>query len=94
MHDAVELEGAGVPTAVIVTEAFLHEAQVQRAALGMVQELSANYVHVDGAPGSGLLKHAVYHKPHGVGVDESCIWGDYFYLEALVRLTRTWQPYW
>ncbi|MEK6709114.1 MAG: hypothetical protein AABZ64_00900 [Nitrospinota bacterium] len=35
MHDAVELEGAGVPTAVIVTEAFLHEAQVQRAALGM-----------------------------------------------------------
>jgi hypothetical protein len=29
------LEGHGLPTAVIVTEAFVHEAHVQRAALGM-----------------------------------------------------------
>ncbi|MCY3845419.1 MAG: hypothetical protein OXH69_17990 [Acidobacteria bacterium] len=34
MHDAVALEARGVPTAVIVTEAFLHEANVQRTALG------------------------------------------------------------
>lgn len=69
-------------------------AQYESAALGMVRELSTNYVNVDGAPGSGLLKHGVYHKPNGIGVDESCIWGDYFYLEALVRLTRSWTPYW
>lgn len=35
MHDGVHLEQLGVPTAVIVTETFLHEAHVQRAALGM-----------------------------------------------------------
>jgi len=35
MHDAISLEELGVPTAVIVTEAFLHEAHMQRAALGM-----------------------------------------------------------
>jgi hypothetical protein len=35
MHDAVRLEAAGIPTAVIVTTEFLHEAHVQRAALGM-----------------------------------------------------------
>ena len=35
MHDGVSLEQLGVPAAVIVTEAFLHEAHVQRAALGM-----------------------------------------------------------
>lgn len=35
MHDAISLEEKGVPTAVVVTEVFLHEAQVQRAALGM-----------------------------------------------------------
>lgn len=35
MHDAVELETLGRPTAVIVTDGFLHEAHVQRAALGM-----------------------------------------------------------
>jgi unsaturated chondroitin disaccharide hydrolase len=32
--------------------------------------------------------------PNRVGVDESCIWGDYFYFEALVRLSRVWRPYW
>jgi len=35
MHDGFSLESLGVPTAVIVTTAFLHEAKVQRAALGM-----------------------------------------------------------
>jgi unsaturated chondroitin disaccharide hydrolase len=71
-----------------------HRGNFQRAATGMVHELSSRYLIADGAPGSGLLKHAVYHKPNRIGVDECCIWGDYFYLEALVRLTRSWNPYW
>jgi len=69
-------------------------AAYQAAAAGMVQELAENYLNQTAAPGGGLLQHAVYHKPHGIGVDESCIWGDYFFLEALVRLQRDWQPYW
>lgn len=35
MHDAIELEARGIPTAVIVTSEFVREAKVQRAALGM-----------------------------------------------------------
>lgn len=35
MHDAVELESAGRPTAVIVTSEFLLEARTQRDALGL-----------------------------------------------------------
>ena len=35
MHDGIRLEAAGVPTAVIVTSEFVHEAEVQRAALGL-----------------------------------------------------------
>jgi hypothetical protein len=35
MHDAVELEGRGLPTAMIITTEFQLEAQVQRDALGM-----------------------------------------------------------
>lgn len=66
----------------------------EAAAIGMVQELAANYLNRSDAPGSGLLLHGVYHKPQGIGVDECCIWGDYFLLEALVRLQRDWQPYW
>jgi hypothetical protein len=35
MHDAIQLETSGIPTAVLVTTVFLHEAKVQREALGM-----------------------------------------------------------
>ena len=35
MHDGIGLEAAGRPTAVIITSEFLHEAEVQRDALGM-----------------------------------------------------------
>jgi unsaturated chondroitin disaccharide hydrolase len=66
----------------------------QRAALRTVRQLSEHYHGDDATPGGGLLLHAVYHKPHRIGVDESCIWGDYFYLEALLRLSRSWNSYW
>jgi hypothetical protein len=35
MHDGMSLESLGVPAAVIVTTEFVHEAKVQREALGM-----------------------------------------------------------
>jgi hypothetical protein len=35
MHDGIRLETSGRPTAVIVTAEFVHEAEVQREALGM-----------------------------------------------------------
>jgi hypothetical protein len=35
MHDAIRLETLGIPTAVVVTTVFVHEAKVQREALGM-----------------------------------------------------------
>lgn len=45
---------------------------------------------------NGLLQHGVYSIPDGLGVDECCIWGDYFYMEALVRLWKenNWNCYW
>jgi unsaturated chondroitin disaccharide hydrolase len=47
---------------------------------------------IDGS--NALLLHAVYHMPNKAGVDEACIWGDYYYLEALMRLGGDWEPYW
>ena len=35
MHDGISLETQNRPTAVVVTAEFRHEAEVQRAALGM-----------------------------------------------------------
>ncbi|MCD8105587.1 MAG: glycoside hydrolase family 88 protein [Lachnospiraceae bacterium] len=51
-------------------------------------------------PGAGLLLHGTYSKksPYNTcteeGVDEYTSWGDYFYMEALTRLTRDWKSYW
>jgi len=69
-------------------------AAYEGAALATVETLGTRYLLPPGPPGTGVLAHAVYHMPNRVGVDEACIWGDYFFLEALVRLTRAWEPYW
>lgn len=40
----------------------------------------------DATPGwEGIIKHGVYHTRKGLGVDESVMWGDYFFVEALVK---------
>ncbi len=49
---------------------------------------------------NGLLLHGTYARAsefnpcRNRGVDECNTWGDYFYLEALTRLTINWNLYW
>ncbi|MDL2300906.1 glycoside hydrolase family 88 protein [Lachnospiraceae bacterium OttesenSCG-928-D06] len=49
---------------------------------------------------NGLLLHGVYAKssPYNPvtdrGVDECNTWGDYFFMELLMRLTKDWDTYW
>jgi unsaturated chondroitin disaccharide hydrolase len=31
----------------------------------------------------GILRHATYHVRNGLGIDESVMWGDYYFVEAL-----------
>ncbi|NOZ49689.1 MAG: glycosyl hydrolase, partial [Chloroflexi bacterium] len=31
----------------------------------------------------GILRHGSYHQRKGLGVDESVMWGEYFFVEAL-----------
>lgn len=66
----------------------------EAAALKIVGSLIGRYACREDDPGDGLLDQGVYHMPKGIGVNERCIWGDYFYLEALMRLTRVWETYW
>ncbi|TCL70804.1 unsaturated chondroitin disaccharide hydrolase [Hydrogenispora ethanolica] len=66
----------------------------ENAALAMIRSLTESYTTAGLARSNGILRHAVYSKPAGEGVDECNIWGDYFYLEALVRLLRDWRLYW
>lgn len=41
----------------------------------------------------GLLREGVYNFGRNIGINEPNLWGDYFYFEALVRLSRIWTPY-
>jgi unsaturated chondroitin disaccharide hydrolase len=36
----------------------------------------------------GILKHGMYHQRKGLGVDESVMWGEYFFLEALAGVSH------
>lgn len=73
----------------------------KKAAEEMLYSLYSSYAVQDSSVSNGLLLHGVYAKsspynpiPADRGVDECNTWGDYFYLEALTRLTLQWNPYW
>lgn len=65
------------------------------AAQRSVEALATLYTASHLPESNALLLHGVYSKPGGAGVDEANLWGDYFYLEALMRLARgDWEMYW
>ncbi len=57
-------------------------------ALKTIDSLSANYLgeSVDGW--EGILRGGVYHIHKDLGVDESVMWGEFFFVEALQRALR------
>ncbi len=74
--------------------------QWRQLAAQMLCSLYENYAVRHATPGAGQLLHGTYSKksPYNTctpeGVDEATSWGDYFYMEALTRLTRDWEMYW
>ena len=85
LADALDADPATAPSA----------ARYREAADEILDALVAGYATVAGEPGTALLEHAVYDLPKGNGVDEGCLWGDYYYLEALMRRARPdWVTFW
>ena len=58
----------------------------RRAAEEMLRSLCDNYVSAEEK--ESLLEHGTYSLPSGFGIDEGCIWGDYYFTEALTRLIQ------
>jgi unsaturated chondroitin disaccharide hydrolase len=50
--------------------------------------LSDRYVAWSDPHWEGVLKHGVYHMHKRLGVDESVMWGEFFFLEALARVKK------
>ena len=60
----------------------------------ILRSLIQNYQGTQAEPGNPILYHGVYSWHSGKGVDEGNIWGDYYYMEALVRFWKDWNLYW
>lgn len=80
------INGGSTIIAAIVAAVMFKEKLTFQSGVGVVL----------GIPNSnGILKHAVYAMKQNIGVDECNIWGDYYYMEALMRYTNPkWDSYW
>ena len=53
----------------------------------MMSSLSKKYTTVDYLQSNGIIKDGMYSRKHG-HKSEVQSWGDYFYLEALMRMKK------
>lgn len=59
------------------------------------ESLIENYANKELIPGAPLLDEGVYSWHEDYGVEEGNAWGDYFYVEMLMRLGNPdWKTYW
>jgi unsaturated chondroitin disaccharide hydrolase len=59
------------------------------ATLTILDSLCEERYLASSTPGwEGVLKHGVYHFHKNLGVDESVMWGDFFFLEAVDKVLR------
>ena len=59
------------------------------AARHMVNSLCTRYLAKPESGWEGILKGGVYHIHKGLGVDESVMWGEYFFVEAVDKAMRS-----
>lgn len=69
-------------------------AYFENANLKMMNSLVTNYSTIHETGAEGLLKHGSYHVRGNLSKDDYMIWGDYFYLESLMRLEKGMTGYW
>ncbi|MCU6711574.1 glycoside hydrolase family 88 protein [Paenibacillus sp. J5C_2022] len=82
--ELLELTGADDP------DRPLFESALQNS----MESLVERYSTMDAAEAEGLLKHGSYHVLGDRAPDDYMIWGDYYYMEALVRMQRGLKGYW
>ncbi len=63
----------------------------ENACLYITQSLCEKYL---GENNEGILKSGVYFYHGNLGINEYLIFGDYFFVELLMRLYKNWNSYW
>ena len=88
-EDTVESSAAAITASGLLDLAEIvqdpvHAARYRQAALAILNTLTGpEYLAADTPGWEGILKHGIYHFRKGLGVDESVMWGEYFFVEAL-----------
>lgn len=71
------------------------KAIFESAAAQLLEAVIDNCTGDIGVEYDGLICHVTHAKPQGYGIDECAVYGDYFYLEAILRhLKPDWEKYW
>jgi unsaturated chondroitin disaccharide hydrolase len=80
LWDLAALSASGDPTGA---------GRYREAALTILDSLCSDRYLAWSTPGwEGVLKHGVYHFHKGLGVDESVMWGEFFFLQAVDKVLR------
>ncbi|WP_313639695.1 hypothetical protein [Paenibacillus sp.] len=59
---------------------------IKEAVTRSMESLVLNYSTINETEAQGLLKHGSYHVRGNASPDDYMIWGDYYNLEALLRI--------
>lgn len=62
---------------------FSGEKKFRDFALNILDSMCKGYLAEEGV--EGILKHGCFNKPEAKSVDNSLIWGDYYFIEALTK---------
>ena len=62
---------------------FNGKEELKDIEINILNSLCNNYLSEDDE--DGILKHGCFNKPEGKGVDESLIWMDYYFMEAIKK---------
>jgi unsaturated chondroitin disaccharide hydrolase len=83
LWDLAALTASGDPT---------RAGRYRDAALTILDSLCSDRYMAWSTPGwEGVLMHGVYHFHKGLGVDESVMWGEFFFLQAVDKVLRAGQ---
>lgn len=81
---AAAIAASGLLNLAQIVQDPLYAARYHQAALIILDTLTGPDYLADSTPGwEGILMHGSYHQRKGLGVDESVMWGEYFFVEAL-----------
>jgi unsaturated chondroitin disaccharide hydrolase len=83
---AAAIAASGLMQLASLTEDIEVSTRYYTSALNILDTLTTpEFLAVNIKGWEGILRHAIYHLDKGLGVDESVMWGDYFFLEALSK---------